>query len=158
MHNACFLEHFAFGNVTVLEIEALSRKLSMQYRAAKPLLPGAFHQEDENVSADAFAAPFAQYCHPANLHITVVRHHPATADGLASVQRERMKRMRVVGIHLDFFGHVLFFDKDGAPKRPRLFHLGLFSNLYYLDLRVHRFRRSGVRKSMKCCAESVRLV
>src|SRR5262245_1999460 len=118
MRNARFLEHLAFGNVTVLEIEAFGCELSMQYRAAKPLPPGMFHQEHENTSADTFATPFAQHCHPANLHITVVRHHPATADGAVSVQRERMKRMRVVSIHLNFFGHMLFFDKDHSPNSP----------------------------------------
>src|SRR6516225_4173290 len=139
MHNSRFLEYLAFGNVTVLEVEAFGGELSMEYGAAETLALGVFHQERENTAPDSFAPPFAQYRHPANLHVTVVHHHSATADRSRSVQCERMKRIRVVLIHLDFFGHMLFFDKDQAPNRPRLIHLRPFRNLNYFDLRAHLF-------------------
>jgi hypothetical protein len=111
----------------------------MQHSASKPLSPSVFHQEAENTSADSFTTPFAQYRHPANFHITIMRYHPAAADRPLSVQRERVKRIRVICVYFDFFRHMLFLDEDGAPNRPRLLHLGAFSDLDYSDLCGHRF-------------------
>jgi hypothetical protein len=43
--------------------------------------------------------------------------HPAASDCDAVENRECVKCMFVVGVHFDFFGNVLLFDKNAAANR-----------------------------------------
>jgi hypothetical protein len=109
----------------------------MENGARKPSLPCALHQEFKDAFANPFPAAFAQYGHPANLHVTLVLQHPATSDGIIAVQRERMKSMSIVLVHLHLFGHVLLVDKHLATNCPRLFHLTPLSNFDHFEWRIH---------------------
>ena len=56
-----------------------------------------------------------------------VRNKAAASDRFAIEERERMKRVRVVLVHLDFLRDVLLLDEDAAANIPRLLHLlGVF--------------------------------
>ena len=75
--------------------------------------------------ADAGITKLAQNGHSANFYFAVpMVEHPAASDGDAVENRQGVKRVRVVGVHFDFFGHVLLFDKDAAANRPRALHIG----------------------------------
>jgi hypothetical protein len=50
--------------------------------------------------------------------------HPAASDCDAVENRECVKCLRVVGVHFDLFGHVLFFDEDAATNIEGTLHVG----------------------------------
>ena len=74
--------------------------------------------------ADAGLSEFGQHCHAADFYFgRAMIEHPAASDGGAVEKRERVKCVRVVGVHFDFFGDVLLFDEDAAANRPRALHV-----------------------------------
>ena len=61
--------------------------------------------------------------------------HPAASDWGAVEKRERVKRVRVVGIHFYFFGHVLLFDENAATNRARALHVSGRFDCNHFDAR-----------------------
>ena len=107
------------------QIKALGGELCVQDRFAASARACAFDQKAQNLSADSPLSKFAQNGHPADLHFAgAMFEHPAASDCDAVENRECVKCVRVVGVHFDLFGNVLFFDKNPAADRPRAIHIG----------------------------------
>ncbi len=57
-----------------------------------------------------------------------------------------MERLRVVGIHFDFFGHALLFDEDAATNHVRALHVsGRFDRNHFEARRFIHNRLTSAR-------------
>jgi hypothetical protein len=137
MGDSGFFEHLAVGDVAVFEVKAFSRQLRMQNSAVEATPLSVLHQKFENSLANSFTAPLAKHRHSPYLDVITMGDNPPASNRRGSVQSKRMNRPRVVGIQLDFFRDVLFFDEHCPPDGPCLLHPGRPVDFYEFYLGTH---------------------
>jgi hypothetical protein len=88
------------------------------------------------VSADSRVPKLSQDSHSADLHFArAMLEHPAASDCDSVKNRQRVKCVRVLGVHFYFLGHALLFDKNAAANREGALQVGRRFDRNYFDPR-----------------------
>jgi hypothetical protein len=135
--DAGLIEDAAHRSESFLEIETLGAKLSVQDCLTESARARTIDEEAQDVRADADFPHLPQNRHSANFDFAAAMiEHPAASDRHAVENRKCVKRALVVGVHFDFFGHLLLFDKDAAANRVRSLHIIRLFDRDHFDARA----------------------
>ena len=116
MGDACLVEFLTFAFEPKCFVESDRPGLSMDDHFAVAALPGFLQEEFHQLSADAAFSPLFEHGDSSD---SSLRSEPARSNGavLLTVPGEDMIGLRIQRVDFDFWGNVLFFDKDSVADR-----------------------------------------